>query len=197
MPDETRKLYPSEIRNALYSGGFPRRHVDHECGAEDAKLPMLADAIKHIDAGGTTAIIGPRGTGKTQIATWAAWMCLAAKKVPSHGFINEIPCVYGTALEIFIHLRADQHNPESVKKYVRPKVLVIDEIQERGETAFEDRMLTHIIDKRYGSKLATILIGNLAPDKITGSLGLSIVDRIRETGGLIVLDGKSYREVRK
>ena len=80
------------------------------------------------------------------------------------------------------------------KSFTRPKLLIIDEAQERAETEFEDRALTHIIDKRYDSMLHTVIISNLTKDALAKSLGTSIVSRIHETGDVIECNWPSFRE---
>ena len=42
------------------------------------------------------------------------------------------------------------------------KLLIIDEVQERAESGFENRLLTHLIDARYAAMRPTIIIANLA-----------------------------------
>jgi DNA replication protein DnaC len=72
-------------------------------------------------------------------------------------------------------------------------MLVIDEAQERGGTPWEDRILNHIIDRRYAAMIPTIIIANAKPDALVASLGESIADRMRETGGIIEITGTSHR----
>lgn len=186
-------VHKIDIQGALNRGQFPVRHRQKLPTKIDTDSPHFCSIREGIKSGGITAVIGPRGTGKTQIATWAAVWMIEARNATGKQNWAETPAAYTTALEMFIRLRADQHNPESVAKFVAHTLLVIDEIQERGETDFEDRMLTHIIDRRYGAMKPTLLLGNLTPEKLSASLGWSIIDRIRETGHLIVLDGNSRR----
>jgi hypothetical protein len=41
--------------------------------------------------------------------------------------------------------------------------------------------------------IPTIIIANAKPDALVASLGESIADRMRETGGIIEITGKSHR----
>ena len=82
---------------------------------------------------------------------------------------------------------------EMVDLYVRPRLLVIDEIQERGGSDWEDRLLTHIIDRRYGQMKDTILIGNLTREEFECAMGASVCDRLTETGGMIVCNWPTFR----
>lgn len=146
----------------------------------------LFDAI---GSGFLFALIGPRGTGKTQLGERTALQSTATSRAP----------LYTRAMTIFLELRATYRTDGAaesavVKRFCEPKLLIIDEIQERAESAWEDRMLTHIIDVRYGAMGDTLLIGNLSPEQLAESLGPSIVDRLRETGGIIECKWDSFRK---
>jgi DNA replication protein DnaC len=73
-------------------------------------------------------------------------------------------------------------------------ILVIDEIQERGETPFEDRKLTQIIDARYMEERPTILISNHSRENFAKTLSPAVLDRIRENGLGLHFNWKSYRQ---
>jgi DNA replication protein DnaC len=106
---------------------------------------------------------------------------------------------YTTAMGLFLRIRATygkgagETEAEVIREISKIPLLVIDEIQERGGTAWEDRLLTHIIDKRYGAERATILIANLTEAGLADSIGDSITSRLFETGGIIELTGPSFR----
>ena len=121
---------------------------------------------------GILGIIGNRGTGKTQ---------LAAEIIKD---LAPESATYTTAMELFLRIRAtfDKGSSETekdiVKQLASTQLLVIDELQERSESAWENRLLTEIIDKRYGNERPTILISNLTASELTASLGDSITDRM-------------------
>jgi DNA replication protein DnaC len=102
-------------------------------------------------------------------------------------------------MALFLRIRAtfDKGATETendiVRELSRTKLLVIDELQERSESAWENRLLTHIIDKRYGDERPTLLISNLTAAELTASLGDSITDRMRQGGGMIEITGQSHR----
>jgi hypothetical protein len=74
-------------------------------------------------------------------------------------------------MEIFLDVRAafktaaTVSERDAIRGYVSPCMLVIDEMQERGETAFEDRLLTYIIEVRYAEMRDTVLISNQLVDE--------------------------------
>ena len=78
-------------------------------------------------------------------------------------------------MTVFLELQACFASPDKaaldvVEAHRKPKLLVIDEFQERGETEWENRQLNHIIDLRYGLNAfppaaapAHAMIGQQAP----------------------------------
>lgn len=164
-----------------------------------------------VGAGTTIALVGPRGTGKTQLAVramgWAGHDAANRHRErfskPWEGNLSESirgAARYTTAMGLFLSLKqtfsegSKETERDAIEKWCSPRLLVIDECQERGESAWEDRILTHIIDRRYGAMLDTILIANLTPEEFSASMGESVIDRIRETGTLIECNWPSYRE---
>jgi DNA replication protein DnaC len=134
------------------------------------------------------ALIGPRGTGKTQLSVGAMLDVMSLRR----------SALYMTAMDVFLWLRAVYADPDvseldAVAELLAPSLLVIDEVGERGETPFEDQRLTYIIDKRYAAMKDTIVIANLRPEELAKSLGSSIVDRLRECGGIIECKWESFR----
>lgn len=138
---------------------------------------------------------GPRGTGKTQAA---------AEIMRAYHRANRFP-LYRTAKEFFGLLRASFSSSETsehtiIAQHIAPQLLVLDEIQVRGDTTYELDTLTHLIDARYAAMKRKLLISNL-PKRSTAnggpciedSLGASIISRIQETGAVVVFDCKSFR----
>lgn len=171
---------------------IPKRQADASLRAEPEWMKAYTKCIETVlrkeRRGSITVLIGNRGTGKTQIAV----------ETIREGCIALYTARYARALDIFLEVRAamkSEHQTEidAIRTYLDPEILVIDEMQERGETAFEDRLLVNILDKRYTSMLDTILIANQAPEQFITAVGASIADRIRETGGIIECTWESFR----
>jgi DNA replication protein DnaC len=101
-----------------------------------------------------------------------------------------------------------------IKQYVKPDLLVLDEIGVQYFTDAEETMFFQIIENRYGANKPTIIISNLgkpAPDKRRGpdgrrlpgnnqtkdiedALGFRAFDRLMEGGGICLeFFGESYR----
>lgn len=156
------------------------------------------------------ALIGIRGTGKTQIGVdLIRGVCEAEAEKPKRqgsydtpapegGWRRETPARYVKAISLFVELRSAFRDggpgeEAAIAPFCAVPLLVIDEIHERGNTAWEDRMLVHIVDRRYDAMLDTVLIGNVAPDQLQAQLGDSIVSRIQECGRVITCDWPSFR----
>lgn len=145
-------------------------------------------AKRMILAGGLMVLTGTRGTGKTRLASE-----LIRDLEPRWG-------LYTTAMALFLQLRdsyrkdSEKSESEIVQKMSTRKLLVVDEIQERSSSDWEDRVLTHIIDARYGAQLPTVIIANLKPSELAAQLGPSISDRMRECGGVLEMTGPSHRK---
>ena len=174
---------------------IPDRH-SRSIRAEDSpkewldKLTTLRETTA--DRGSMCCLIGPRGTGKTQLAV--VLIRLACKKL--------MPSYYCKSMDFFQALK-DSYRPASrmselqvFRKYLEFELLVIDEIQVRSESAWENQAFTHLIDQRYDAMKTTILIGNLKAENLAASLGESIYSRLTETGGIVVCDWQSFRKGR-
>ena len=149
---------------------------------------LLNQLTGRLCSGFLAALIGVRGTGKSQLAVE---LIRASCKL-------ERRALYTTAMDIFIDLRDAYKLQESERavllRFQTPSFLAIDEAQERGETKWEDRMLTALIDYRYSQKRDTILISNLKRDEFEASMGASVVSRMVEAGGIITCDWPSFRK---
>ncbi len=181
--------------------GFPPRHAERASGTDASG--DWGDAYNTLTlllgSGMLAGLIGNRGTGKTHLAT-----CVGAEAITCFGYRREDrlgrrlrPAKYTTAADLFRALRPKDgiawSEQSELEKYTGPSFLVIDEIQERGHSAFEDRSLVQIIDTRYRNRLDTLLVGNLTPKAFEEQMGSSVVSRMRECGGLIELVGADRR----
>lgn len=173
------------------------------------------DAYATVDGllgtGCIVGLLGHRGSGKTQLACEAVRQTcvrLVADRdckmrdgtIDRYNPPREVqPARYITALDVFLRIRetfkigAKEGERSALTEFLEPSLLVIDEIQERGETPWEDRILTYLIDQRYGAMTDTLIVGNLKPSDLVKSLGASIASRIQETGTVIECNWESYR----
>lgn len=155
----------------------------HGPSLEKAKeiLPILRQPGR----GATIILIGDRGAGKTVMATYWAGML-------GYG-------LYTKAFDLFESLKKTFHDDSKVRthevldRYRKAEFLVLDEVQERKESDWENTTLTNLLDKRYDALKPTVLIANLKPEGLDACLGPSIISRVKETGGIIECNWPSYR----
>ena len=186
--------------------GFPPRYIGQPDPTGAAWTNAARNSYKVLKAGGIVALYGDRGPGKTRMAFELAHepgypmpMVNPDDKYSS----KKRPAIYRTAMEIFLEIRGTfRHDSEASEKDVIEDLtgavlLVIDEIQERGETRFEDQKLTMIIDNRYREGRPTMLIGNFkTAHELMAGISPSIISRIQEGGGAIHCDWPSFRTAR-
>lgn len=170
---------------------IPRRHREHL-----QREPVWAEGVAEqawdvvTNTRGTLALIGPRGTGKTQLAVWLAWY-----------WVHNIggSAWYTRADEAFETMRrefdGDTAQGTAMRKLCRSGLLIVDEMQDRKhDSQYERQQMNRLLDKRYGELYPTILIGNERPEEFAENVGPSIVSRIQEGGAVIVMDGPSFRK---
>lgn len=126
---------------------------------------------------------GPFGYSWENFATTAAWRYLGT---------------FTHVMDIFLTLRAGygergDSEKATIEKLVKPPLLVIDEIHERGGTEFEDRMLRFIINQRYEQQKATVLMGNQRRELLMQALGPSVASRFEQIGTFIECSGVNFR----
>lgn len=141
-----------------------------------------------IGSGFLAGFLGGRGPGKTQLAV----------DVIKRACDRLLKSYYAKAMDFFLDVRATYNDErlterEVIAHFVKYDLLVLDEIGVQAETPFENRLLVHLIDKRYDAMKDTILISNLIPEEFTKTVGRSIHERLKETGEIIVFDWPSFR----
>jgi DNA replication protein DnaC len=187
---EAKRLKERDLRLSLALGtrtGWEAKYLEavKEPPHGEMWLEAFQTAKECVKRNGITVLYGKRGGGKTRMAAELAAMVGSSR--------------YRTAMRFFLEVRAtfrkdsERSEMDVIDELAKADLLILDEIQERGETAFEDRLLTHIIDARYAAMRPTVLIANLTKAELSRSLGDSIVDRARENGKSIEFTWPSYR----
>jgi DNA replication protein DnaC len=134
---------------------------------------------------------GKPGRGKTHLAIAIAYRALQ----------NGFDALFTTAAKLIDHLSAasrDGKMRETLAHYVRPHVLVVDEV---GYLAYGDdaaNVLYHVVNDRHIRRRAMVFTTNKNPRRWGDALhdddlAEAIVDRILERGRLLRLDGPSVR----
>lgn len=179
-----------ELRQALALGtrsGWPGKYLDAVKTPPRGTqwLAAYEEARERVQRNGIVVLYGKRGCGKTRMAAELAVVVGNSR--------------YRTAMRFFLEVRetfrkdAARSEMQVIDDLTECGLLILDEIQERGETGFEDRLLTHVIDARYAAMRPTVLIANLTKRELSEALGASIVDRACENGKSIEFNWESYR----
>jgi len=196
VDDSDPRLHESESSPAkiLRDGGFPERHIqklsDGLYGRGLDRARELWPKIQQLDT--LVFLVGDRGPGKTQIATW--WASELVRSVTSS--VRYVKCA-----DLIGEIKATWHDggkrvgteQDVMRKFRRAKYLVIDEFHERGSSDWESRCLINLIDHRYDAMLATVIIANLSEEKAMEEINPSLISRAQQTGGMVVCDWESYR----
>lgn len=172
----------------------PPRHAsmmfEHCRGEEWRKTAnMLFSGLRNVK-GFSAMLIGDRGPGKTQMAVHAIkFACLKL------GW----KCLYSKTVEMLLKLKQgwneNKSEIETLKPYMFPDLIVLDELQDRIEGDWSNQILTYLFDKRYDQEKSTILIANIkAGDaSVRACIGSSIYDRLFECGEIVNFDWESFR----
>lgn len=143
----------------------------------------------NVSTGCIYGISGQRGCGKSQLG-----VCLIGYTITKLQKVARYTKTYDVFLRIREAMKTDGDSERmAIEEYVKPFLVVVDAYEVRSDSDFENRMIDHIIDKRYDAMKSTIIISNDAQDAFIRHLGPSIVDRMAETGGIITLTNKSFR----
>lgn len=187
-----------------FRNGWPERHSSDLNPDMDTDWGRAFQTCSRAISGSGIAILhGKRGTGKTQIAAEVAKQGFyPLDKQVKLTSLKRKTAIYKTAMRFFLEIKASYKSKETTELQIiegltECGLLVIDELQERAETEFENRILTHVIDARYAANRPTILIANLTREGLMEHLSRSIVDRVMETGMRIECNWDSFRIVKK
>lgn len=144
-----------------------------------------------VTEGRSAILLGKPGRGKTHLAIAIAYRALQ----------NGFDARFTTAAELIDDLSAASREGrmrEALADYVRPHVLVVDEV---GYLTYGDdaaNVLYHVVNDRHIRRRAMIFTTNKHPKHWGAALhdedlAEAIVDRILERGRLLRLDGPSVR----
>lgn len=184
--EERQRQYRMEATRGehLNRSNLPERHrtmlreINHD-GPWGEQWRTVSQVIGQ-DGGCLLALVGSRGTGKTQMAACAIEQACS----------NGRSALYVEAGPMFMQIRdsfKDGGDGEhaTYRRFATPKILVIDQMEERKHSEHEDRMLFSILNRRYADELDTILISNETANTFLAGLGPSIASRMAQTGEVI------------
>jgi DNA replication protein DnaC len=177
---------------------FPLRHRKnlHDCLRNGHPLWMTKfnSLRENFGTGSIFALLGPRGTGKTQMAT-----ALARYVAENVDRSSCRPVFYVVLADLFAAIKAT-FKPETtfteediLRDLESPALLVVDEAHEMSGTEWQSRVLTLLVDRRYRNLRDTLLIANENGSRFVDAVGPSIAGRMDECGFIVNCDWESFR----
>lgn len=146
---------------------------------------------QHRALGLSLILCGKTGTGKTHLSC-AVLRALAFE----HGLCGKYCTAYRAVQEIRASYKSsDVTELQVLKEFIRPDLLVLDEIGVQYGTDSEQLLLFSLLNGRYEELKPTIVISNLSLPEVTQYLGDRVYDRLRENGGgVLAFDWESWRQ---
>jgi len=172
----------------------PKRHAERAMhpGAVDpatAWAQTKATVLAMLGKGVTVCLTGTRGNGKTQIGVEAILATTlkgnSAAFRTAQGMFMEFKGAFGE--------EARRTELQVLERFRRPSLLVLDEIGQRTESEWENRTFFEVLNARYNDMSDTVLTCNLTIQELRQNLGPSLVDRMKEGGGMVECHWPSFR----
>jgi DNA replication protein DnaC len=177
-----------DIRSAR---GWPlvARYVANPNRTNDDWKKVRSGMVSKLGSGFSFALIGKHGLGKTQMAV----------DVMLEASDRNMSTEYTSALGFFLDLKASYHRDaglserEVMESFARPKLLVIDEFEKRGDSDWANNLIFELLNRRYGMLKDTLILSNLDKRQFGNFVSDSVSSRINQTGGLVVCNWPSFR----
>lgn len=157
-------------------------------------VPTVETCTAMLRNAAINALIGPRGTGKTAIATC---LCREFAALGKSSYCSTAQALFRDIRKNWGERGGNSNEDKFLRRLQSVDLLVFDEVQVRSESAWENNVLVDLIDTRYGELRSTLLISNLDQRGFAESLGDSICSRMMETGTVLICDWPTWRTPRK
>lgn len=180
------------VESLWLDSSAPKRQLGTKAQASGEWGRTLDGLRGKLGSGMFAVLAGKHGSGKTQLGV----------ELMRHQIDTlRRSAVFLSATEFFMQVKATyrpdaQMSEEDVlSRYAKPALLVVDEIEKRGASEWENNLLYHLFNRRYNAIKDTLLISNLSEAELCEHLGPALVSRLNETGGVIDCNWPSRREV--
>lgn len=183
------------LKKAAIPPRFADRRLDTFTVQSNGQGKALCVAQQYVNdfdktSGQSLIFCGGVGAGKTHLAVGIAHELIA----------RQCMCIFTSVIGAIRSVKetysrnSDATEREALDALIKPDLLILDEVGVQFGSDAEKLILFEIINGRYENMKSTIVISNLAMDKLSEYLGERVVDRLREGGGkMVVFDWPSYR----
>jgi DNA replication protein DnaC len=187
----------AKLRERLFAqAGCPKLHTENlqkVYGDEWLRKCNLIIEQTGYAKGYFVGLLGPRGTGKTEMAVRIIHACCGQLFVCRYIKAKNLFADFNRVYQPVERGRASITERQILEYWRKPVLLVIDELHQRKESDAEEHTLVNLLDHRYDDNTCTLLIANQTKEQFGESLGDSLVSRLHEKGEAIECDWPSYR----
>lgn len=191
----------TQIAQHFKQAGIPTRFQDRTFEGYEVINDCQAKALSTAEGyakrfseaksiGACLCFTGSPGTGKTHLAT----------AIGNHVIRSGHTALFITAYKAVGTIKntwrkgSETNEMQAIESFLKPDLLILDEIGVQFGSETERIMLFNIINGRYEKMLPTVILTNLSYPELVECLGARTVDRLRENGGsLINFNWESYR----
>jgi DNA replication protein DnaC len=186
----------TRLHRAVHSARFPYLRTIEEFDfsyQSSLRLTTIGSLLSpdFVTEGGSVILEGKPGRGKTHLAVAIAYRALQ----------NGFDALFTTAADLIDELSSASRNGtfrEALARFVKPAVLVVDEVGYLACSNDAANVLFHVVGERHTRKRSMVFTTNKNPKRWGAvlhddDLADAIVDRILERGRRLKLDGPSVR----
>jgi DNA replication protein DnaC len=197
---EKAEAFASRLRSA----DIPQRFAGKTFASFEAKTPEQKNVLQvakdfvhnfeaNYSAGRCLIFLGSLGTGKTLLG------CAILRGIIERPFLAEgvdwrnawHPVRYTTVAEAIRSIRAtwrrksEVSEADAIAKYVRPHLLLLDEVAAQYGSDAERTQVEEILDLRYREMRPTAICSNASKSELPQFLGARGCDRLSENKGIV------------
>lgn len=188
--ERTRNAYlETAFKNAGFGARFLNKTLDnYETTTEEHILAVSKCEwfIKHLKVSAGLIMVGGLGVGKNHLAAGITREVIKLSKRALKTTVRKLD-------RAFKESWGNDGEKATLKTFVDPDLLVIDEIGFQRGTKDELLHVGEVCSDRYDAMKPTILLTNVQPQEVAPLIGQRAYDRFKEGGAIIALNGESYR----